>query len=279
MPKKNPGTEIATQNANSPLAVQESRPSFLQQQDQSPKGLQSLSKIVRPSMLRIVQKNSADELVDAFGRGSIVMMPDRLLIAADEATVDFVPILFWQEWVQWSPMKLRNIEPMIKGRTFDPKDPIARKAQSPQTWSEPHPQYQGNKEYNYRYCEHLNFLVKLSSEEFIALDPVLISFARTNYSSGQRLGKLALGLRADLFAGQYQLGTRVREGAENSWSVYTVERSERDQWNRNEEVYKICSGLHDAAVEAHRMNQINVEYDEADVVDAEVVDSTSTGKY
>ena len=270
MAKKN---EIAVPTQSGDIATLGDKPAFLA--DKQMVGLEGVSRIVRPSMIRIVQKNSSDELTERFAAGSIILMPDSMLLGDPETPVEFVPIMFFQEYCKWSPMKLKGIEPMIKERTFDPNSSTARKAQNPETWSESHPQHPGDEKFNYRYVEHLNFLVKLAGEAFRHLDPVLVSFAKTNYTVGQRLGKLMMARQASIFAGKYVLGTRTRDGQETSWKVYTVDNA---GWNNDEDVYNQCAAIHDQAVELIKSKQIDLNYDEEIVAEAETVPA-GTGKY
>jgi hypothetical protein len=276
MAKKN---EVAVVTPPTDIAIRDSRPAFLSTTIVGA-GTEGLANIVRPSFVKIVQKNSSDELLDKFGIGAIILTPDMLQLAPPEGTLSFVPILHFVEFCKWSPMKLRNTEPMIVERSFDRNSSVAKKATNSKLWREDHPHHVGDKDYSYRYVEHLNFLIKPSDPESRHLDPMLVSFCKTGYSAGQRLGKLILNRKADIYACQFSLGTRTREGAENKWKVFTVENHEQP-WVTDEDVFNQCKDLHDFAFELLRKKQLDMNYeadvvDDADVVDGEVV---GTGQY
>lgn len=274
MAKKN---EIAVRSGG--LQVQDNRPTWLGDVNREAKGLEGLSKVVRPSTLKIVQKNSSDELTEKFSVGSMILLPEQLLLADKDSNIIIVPILYYREFIKWAPIALKNVEAAIQGRTFDENSEIGKKARNPALWSEKHPQHPDDKKYNYRYVEHLNFIVKTVSPELIDLDPFVVSFAKTNYVTGTRFAKLALSRKAPLFAGQYSLGTRVREGAENSWRINTIENHIEQPWLSDESLYNACAQLHDDFVALREKQALETQYDQEDVVDAEIVSAGDTGQY
>jgi len=264
--------------ASNEIALQESRPAFLAERGQV--GTEGLNRKVRPSRTKIVQKNSSDALLEKFSAGTIIVNPDEIpLCLADEVT-GFVPLMWYSEYCKMSANALRGTEPYVVERSYDERSPIAIKASSPQTWSEPHPKYADNPKYNYRYVEYMNFIILLTDPEFEHIDPLLLSFGKTNYSSGQRLAKLILQRRASIFAGKYELGTRIRENQENSWRVYTVDNNKDGGWVADGVLYDKLAQMSDYFSKLHESRDLEAEYED-DVVDTEAttVPAGETGKY
>lgn len=261
--------------------IRDSRPSYLAEvpDEESKKGTEDLGRIVRPSFVKIVQGMSATELKKAFGEGAIVLTPDQLLLAAPDEKTPFIPIVFYTEYCKWAPIGLKGVETMIPERSFDPKSPVALKAQSPATWSEKHPKYPNEEKMNYRYQEHLNFILKLADPTFAAIPPVLISFARSNYQAGQTLGRLALRRKAPLYSQQFLLGTKEKpnqKGGGGTYRVYTIEDDSEQMW-ANESNYAITSMLHDEFFELIQSRRLQAEYDNEEHPDA-VTEGVDTGK-
>ena len=247
------------------IPVNDERPSFLAE-TQSSAGLEGLASKVRPSFVKIVQKNANDELLEKFDPGQIILTPDMTAITEVDGVVPFTPIMWYSEFCKWAPIKLKGVEQMIVARTFDMNNPIAIKSQSSATWSEPHPQHANDPKYNYRYCEHMNFVVKIMREDLLNLEPVLLSFVKTNYSVGQRLAKLALQKQASLYSGVYELGTRQRQNSENQWRVFTVDNYSKGSWVQDKALYDYLESAHNFYQDMLKRRGLETQYDE-EVID------------
>ena len=259
---------------SSEIAKSEKRPAFLV--EQQPQGLEGLSDIVRPSFVKIVQNMTEEALVDEFGIGAIILTPDRRLISSggEAGGVAFVPLLYYTEWVKMTSIKLKNVEPMIVERSFDPQSTVAKKASSERTWSEPHPNHPNDEKYNYRYCENLNFIIKFIEEDLMDVEPVLLTLNRTSFVTGQKLAKLALARKHSLFGGVYLLSTRTREG-EYTPKMYTVENHPITPWVTDQALFEQLKKAHEDYDQKLKDRLIVADYDEDDLVDA----SEATGQY
>ncbi len=273
-----PKTEIAKKQT-SEVAVSVPRPEHLAKYEGKATGTEGLGRIVRPSFCKIVQKMSNDELTEKYGVGAIILTPDMVLLTTGREgakPASFAPVLFYTEYCKWSANALKGQEPMIVERSFDPKSHVALKSQSSATWSEPHPQHVSDPKFNYRYCEHANFIIKLTDPEFMDTDPVLLSFYKTSYQAGQRLGKLCLARKAPVFAGQYVLSTRDKENSQGTFKVYTVD-NHPDPWTDPflcEELEK----MHDDFYKLQSNRELDTQYDEEQFVEAAATE-VGSGSY
>lgn len=256
-----------TPTAKGLLAQLPEKPAFLAELDNR-QGTEGLSRVVRPSFVKIVQKQSSDELLAKYAPGTIILTPDNIPLtnpSVEGSAARFVPLMFYTEYCKWSSILLKGVEPMIVERSFDPQSSVAIKSQSQATWSERHPSYPNDDKYNYRYCEHLNYIIKLVEPDLMETDPVLISFVRTGYTVGQRLAKLILSRKAPLYAGVYKLSSRVKEGQGNTWRIYSVENNDAAPWVDDPELFAAFKAAHEQFHEFVRQRILATDYD-ADVV-------------
>ena len=92
-------------------------------------GTQLVQQKIKPPFLKIVQKQSGDELHAEFGIGSAILVPDRTLVLAPDAeAVRIVPLFFFIEYLKFSPLALKGVEPMIAERSLDPASHVAKRA-------------------------------------------------------------------------------------------------------------------------------------------------------
>jgi hypothetical protein len=128
-------------NTENALAVRAAKPGFLVEHDKEKIGLKEVAKVVRPSYVKIVQRQSSEELTKKFGIGSIILTPDNMLVHPalendSDVVVPFVPIFFYIEYAKFAPFLLKGKEPFVQERTTNPKSSIALKASNSATWSE-----------------------------------------------------------------------------------------------------------------------------------------------
>lgn len=280
MAKKDPGTELAKPSAGA-MALAKDRPQWLAEKGSEMKGVAELQQVVRPSFVKMVQKMSNEELTERFGVGALVLTPEMVLLTRggeENPPVAFCPILFYIEYCKWAPITLKGSEPMIVDRTFDPKHPVALKTQSSATWSEPHPKHPNDPKFNYRYCQHLNYIIKLTDEQFISTDPVLVSFVKTSFGAGARLGKLIMSRKADIFTGQYTLSTRDKENAQGKFKVMVAENHPTEPWIGGE-MYDELAKMHDEIRDALEKRRLETQYDDEVVEEAVFEQTNSTGSY
>lgn len=187
-------------------------------------GTEGLHEFFVPPTLKVVQALSADSLKERFNEGDVIMLPSQLIVApvnvnAQHKPMDtgqpffFVPVLFFPEWVLWSPIALRGSEPAVLGRTFDREHEIAVFARDEEKRRQPHPDVEG--EY-VNYVEHLNFLIVLVNHE-LQMTPMTMSFARAEHFRGKTFCSLIKMSHAPIFGRVYRGQAGKRENAKGRW--------------------------------------------------------------
>ena len=139
-------------------------------------GRDQLGEAQQTSHVKCVQMMSDAELVDEFGAGSVVIMPDRQLIATAGEPFDAVTLFFWASFEQWRDIKDKSGGP-IEAQTVDPDSQIARNCKVPR-YTEA---YQTDPSMSYRFCTCLNFLIELP------VGRAVLSFRRGGMARGNQL--------------------------------------------------------------------------------------------
>jgi len=109
----------------------------------APRGTEELGHYVIPARLKIVQKQSSDELLQEFGQGYVIIMKgdgsaeevakmkfDEKGNPVSSEGFNFVPLFFFVEYVCWNPIQLKGVAPAIRSRSLDPRSEVALKAKS-----------------------------------------------------------------------------------------------------------------------------------------------------
>lgn len=232
-------TELANR-ANYALAqqatVDESLPEHLRPKAGETTGLEGASNILVPPRLKVIQKQSASELLAQFDPGTVVAMPQKAIIAPmvkDKITnrntetgarFYFVPLFQFSEFCLWEP---NGVKPCIVDRSFDPRSKLAFQARERATM--PHPSLKGpdGQPLLRKFVEHLNFIVLLLRNGDFESLPVTISFQRGEYRSGQAFLTLATMRKTFLygcrFAASVHGPSSGRKNAQGEWYGIDVE--------------------------------------------------------
>jgi len=199
-------------------------------------GLDATLQYVRPPRLKIIQKQSATDLLAKFDVGDIILAESQTLVsqvlknaggkpdpAQGGAPFHFVPVFFFTEYCLWNPYMPGTLPP-IRARSLDPLSEIAKRAKNSELWYEPCPESKEGKPM--RYCEHLVFVVSLLGEQFFKGDLFAISFLRGSFKYGVKMSGLlnarrhpTSGHKLPMWSGQFM-----------GRSVYDPGKGQGDYW-------------------------------------------------
>ena len=196
-------------------------PAYLK--DQEVEGIDALKEYVRPPLLKIIQKQASDELLSRHDRGDTIVMPAEAIVATKDEPFFFVPLFFYTEWCTWGPIEMRGQVPPILERTADPASPIAMKARDPGLRTEDivwGPDNIAVKDA--RHVEHLNFVVTLTNGHPLAGEPMIMGFARAEWTTGSKFASLIKLRHASIFCNVFQAQVGTRERAGNSWFGWDI---------------------------------------------------------
>ena len=262
-------TEIAPRKDRSGLPA---TPQWMNVEDDH--SIDDLKQYVRPPRVKVVQALSDTELVDAFGVGSVVLLPQGspvMEMKFDEKArpcldqvepMLFTPLFFFAEFVCWNPLALKGTVPAIRERSFDPNSDIAKKAQNPNLRTEVYPE---DPSHEIQYCEHLNFVVAIEGVD----DPCVLSFARAEFSMGQKFASMAK-MRAQrgcpLYGGVYAAYIGHRVNNKGNWYGLDIANPPEDVSPFvDEAVFEQYKALHEELKQQHADALIRVDYEDESV--------------
>lgn len=231
-------------------------------------GLEVLKQYVTPRRLKIVQRNSDEELLTTFFQGDIIVHPDNELVCSMKRDKQgrptgesdgflFTPLYMFLEFCTWNPFKLKGKEPAIINRSTDPHGRIAMKARNPETRFEQHPK---DPSLQIRHVEHLNFVVAI--EGVNDDEPVLLTFDRGDHRAGRQFCDLVVNRKGSLYGGVYAADLVLRENDHGMWwGVDVSNPSIEDSPPFVDEVtYKKYKALHQYYLELHQGSTLRPEY-------------------
>ena len=196
--------------------------------------LQALSPIVR-------EKDSP------YNAGDMINSVTLELICERDTQREFIPILFWPEWIEWGP---RSEGGGVIGMSRDPMSELAQRAKANEKRDV------GGKTVM-AVTEYLTFLILLADRPPVTMaDAVCLSCAKSNYKHGKRLLNLArLRGNVPLFAGKYTLSAASEHNARSNsdYWAYGLENAgfaSEEQYAFAKEAYEL---LKDHEVKAAEM--------------------------
>lgn len=236
-----------------------------------PEGTEALKEYVIPSRVKIVQKQSADELLEQFNAGDVIIVPTGDLIApipvndqgkpnGEKGFFKITPIFFYPEWISWNPIEVRESENAIRYRTVDRNDPVVKKARTQALRQEPHPVVQDKM---ISHTEHLNFLCMIQSDVFVTDEPVVLSFSRTSHACGSKLSQLIRMRKAPIYGCVFDMHVYKESNAKGSWYTFEVSNpADGSAFVTSKEKFEAYGELHKEFVRLHADSLIQTQYDD-----------------
>lgn len=244
-------------------------PAFMRNDDAV--GTDALKEFVIPSRIKIIQKSAADELLENFDVGDVIIVPTCDMIAklpvndqgkpsGEKGRFTIVPIFFFPEWISWNPIEVREQESAIRYRTTDRNDPVVKKARTPGLRQEPHPIM---KDKMISHNEHLNFLCMVESDTFVTEEPVILGFSRTSHACGSKLSQLIRMRKAPIYGCRFDILVFKDGNAKGSWYNFEVANpADGSAFVTDEETYKLYAAMHAEFEALHKDSLIQAQYDD-----------------
>ena len=242
-------------------------PEFME--DEEILGLEILTQYIIPPFIKIVQKSAADELLQYFSAGDVILSPANATIAemprnskgrvieGAHSMFQIVPILFYPEWLTWNAIELKGSEPAILYRTQNPNDPVVAKARSPQLRTEQHPR---QKEFKIRHVEHLNFVAILYKHP-IGLEPAILSFSRGEWKSGTKFAGLVKMRYAPIYGCVFDAVVALRHGAKGDWYGFDMCNPEDGSPWVDEADFEMFKKIHEQFAKYYAEQKLQAQYE------------------
>lgn len=208
-------------------------PEYLQKYLETDTSLDSMQQYRVVPRLKVVQGTSSEELQANAGIGAIVLTPGNTVVAAlsddkkDRHSIpfNFVPILFFTEFLKFRDLKDKEGGAMIMERTFDPGSELAKKAKDSKKRKEEYGEPYKDKEtgqmrrFSAANVEALNFPGFIYSPEHpLKGQIVTLVFQRGEFTVGTNFISSITMRRIPLWSQVYTLFTTFRpKSAEKKW--------------------------------------------------------------
>lgn len=267
MAKKKDELIVGPTEGNELLASPQQLPDYMK--DDAGAGTALLAQYIMPPMLKVVQKQSKDELLDRFGKGAVIIMPEQTLLfnPNDPEPFEFVVLGFYVEFISWNPIE-RAGEGAIRERSLDPTSELAQKCKDQKRWLEPIQKGPtDDKQLFIRNCEHLNFIIAIESD-IVEPMPHIMSFARGEHKTGRKLANMIRMRRGPIYGGRYAAvtsgGGEGRKKGDNTWCGFDITNAV-EAWvgAHKYEAYKKLSNELNAAMNGGR---VQAQYDVEDII-------------
>jgi len=234
-------------------------PDFMK--DEEILGTDALAEFVVPPRIKVVQKNSEDELLAYFKPGTVILTPANSVIAeyakddAETSSFNFVPLYFYVEWATQNPIALKGQEPMFRYRTTDPSDPIVAKARNKDLREEIIP----GTDYKMRHVEIMNYIVMLVDHELEGT-PASLSFSKGEWFAGSKFAGLIKMRKAPLFGCAFTANICVHKNNNGqSWFGIDISNPSNRTPFVEKEQYGLFKSLHLEFEDHHKNSRLKTD--------------------
>jgi hypothetical protein len=237
------------------------RPSFLPAVDSDAvqKDNALMNQYCKPPRIKIIQKMSSAPFKPPFTDKDVIVTPQMIKIADEANPFSFTPLFYFPDWACWNPYKMKATLPAIRESSFDPTSSIAIKARK--FVKEPCPE---NPEFQIRYCQHHNFYCAIHGIDELTDIPVLFSFIRGEYKTGDNLIGQIQTRQAPKFACRFLAVPADHEGSGEDW--YGTDIIDDDVRWVTEHQYAKYEKLAAQLQVLYDSNQVIIDRDDTDVV-------------
>lgn len=248
-----------------------SAPDFIKRGTEK-EGASRLAQFVSPPILKIIQKQTADELLERFGKGTTILHPAGVVVAPANQPFFFTPLIQYPEYLTWAPIEMKGQVPAVLDRSIDPASALARKATNRSTWIEENYVFGEGDERKVikkvRHVEHITFIVVVHGD--FGLQPCVMSFSRAEHKTGRNFASLLQMRNADVFGCVFQatVSSTARTNEQGSWHGWDIENPSADAafepWIKDEALYEQFRQLSIGFEEKYQNDLIRPAYDADD---------------
>lgn len=231
------------------------------QEDTSLAGMASMRVLQR---VRVLQGMSPKPLRDQFGgEGAVILMPAQQLIAKRDQSFLFIPLLFFKEWIAWADRKDKNTKNAILERSFDENSALAVKANNADKRKETY-SINGS-EFIRTNVEHLNFAGILVNHPQLDNQPIVLGFAKGEWSTGKKyvnqiLMRRDAGRTVPLWAQRWEFVVASHKNKnDQEWNALEPRNPTDGQLLISEEMGPTMQALHRQLAEDHKNRAMMVD--------------------
>jgi hypothetical protein len=231
--------------------------------------IDDLKQYIRPNRVKVIQSMTDDELKNAFGLASVIVVPENLLIMSaakdDKGNPNpgttppflFTPIFHFTEFCSWNPLEAKGQLPAIYERSFDPTSLVARKARDFRARTEVHPD---NPDWKLTHCEHINFIVMIQGLH----EPCVLTFSRGEFKAGTSFaGIIKARYPVPLYGNVFAANLAYRQGKKGNWYGLDISNPPGEESPfLGEETFQAYRLLYEEYKRLHGEQRIDINYED-----------------
>lgn len=227
--------------------------------------------------LAVIQSNSPREKKDKFSEASIAIPAVDLKVCGKDETVLVVPVMFFDEYIQWGDRKDKT-GAMMRERSVSRTSKLAIACDDPQRWRV---KYGEEQQYVARNCHHLNFLVVIYSGALKGTLAVA-SFSRSEYKKGTAWmaniqQRRINGRQAPLWSQVWEFKVSPRKNEHGEWyGIDFANPSEAPGWILSEEI-DAMRAMHEQLLADYKAQALEVGHEEAETASGGDEPTAATG--
>lgn len=164
---------------NNPINT-EVAPDYLRTKE--PAGIDDAGRYQTTPRIKIVEAMSDAAIKDEYGEGSLLVMPDGVLIAKYGESFGAVPLLFWPSWTKLADINDTQNAIRVE-HTLDPQSELAKLCKNPASRKV---EYENQPGFFYTHIESLNFVIEIQDGDAAGMVAAL-EYNRGRYVVGARL--------------------------------------------------------------------------------------------
>ena len=153
----------------------------------------------QPPRMKIIQSQTSAPFKPPFKDKDVIVIPQMTKVGGEGNPFSFTPIFFFPSWACWNPYKMKSQLPAIREFSLDSSSTVAKKAIK--FIKEPCPE---NREHQLSYCKHLNFYCVVHGIEEVENTPIVFTWRRGEYKTGESLIGLIQTRKAPKYACRFQ---------------------------------------------------------------------------
>ncbi|MFI5402427.1 MAG: hypothetical protein ACHQ1G_05780 [Planctomycetota bacterium] len=172
-----------------------------------PEGLEELAAYQQLQRLKVVQGMTDADLRREFPVGSLVLSPERTLVAKPRETAEATLLYFWPSWEKWADINDAEAGGRPLASSTDPASDVARKARDFDARKEAYPDNTDKRQWFHRHVESLNFALMIDTGPAAGAVAVL-PYNRGSHKFGARLCGYLKRRAVPIYANRIELVTK-----------------------------------------------------------------------
>ncbi|HKX46184.1 MAG TPA: hypothetical protein VJP77_05740 [Planctomycetota bacterium] len=260
-------------NERTDLATRADIPAYLAKT--KAEGLDVLAEYQQLQRLKVVQGMTDADLRREFPVGSLVLSPERSLVAKPREAVEASLLYFWPSWEKWADMTDTEQGGRPLASSLDPTSDVARKAKDFERRKEAYADNTDKRQRFYRFVESLNFALMIDTGPAAGAVAVL-PYNKGSHKFGARLCGYLKRRAVAVYANRIELVTKELPSPVGQGSYEVVDWRGAERPFAAEERLALLKATFDGFEKAHGARTLEYAQETPDDDDGAMGDDTKS---